>query len=282
MRNFVVTVLLLSIVSCKYFSPIEEDQKEVVAKVGEAKFYKKDLALILPKNISKEDSVLFAKKAINNWAKQELFYQNAKLNLSDEQNKIDQLVNKYRQDLLINKYKEALISKNLDTTITAQDITNFYQENKDIFKLNEKLIQFRFIQTNKNLSNLKEIVKLFDSNNTSDLDSLHNKELEFKAYHLQDAIWVKFNDVEKRIKAFKKLDLNKIKKNKLIKVEDTTDVYLLKIFKILNRNEIAPKDFVEQTIKQMILHDRKLKEQKNIEKTLLNDAIKNGKFQVYE
>ena len=282
MRNFVVTVLLLSIVSCKYFSPIEEDQKEVVAKVGEAKFYKKDLALILPKNISKEDSVLFAKKAINNWAKQELFYQNAKLNLSDEQNKIDQLVNKYRQDLLINKYKEALISKNLDTTITAQDITNFYQENKDIFKLNEKLIQFRFIQTNKNLSNLKEIVKLFDSNNTSDLDSLHNKELEFKTYHLQDTIWVKFNDLEKRIDAFRKLDLNKIKKNKLIKVEDTTDVYLLKIFKILNRNEIAPKDFVKQSIKQMILHDRKLKEQKNIEKTLLNDAIKNGKFQVYE
>ncbi len=282
MRNILVTILLVSMVSCEYISPMEETPKEVVAKVGEAKFYKKDLALILPKNISKEDSVLFAKKAINNWAKQELFYQNAKLNLSDEQKKIDQLVKKYRQDLIINKYKEALISKNLDTTITAQNITSFYQDNKDIFKLNEKLIQFRFIQINKDISDLKEIEKLFDSKNTSDLDSLHNKELEFKTYHLQDTIWVKFNDLEKRIDAFKNLDLNKFKKNKLIKVEDSTDVYLLKIFKILNRNDIAPKDFVEQTIKQMILHDRKLKEQKNIEKTLLNDAIKNGKFQVYE
>ncbi len=282
MRNLIIFFLFLSLFSCELIHPTDENIGDVVAQVGERKFYKKDLQKMLPKNIQKEDSVLFAKKAINSWAKQELFYQNAQVNLSDEQDEINKLVDKYRQDLLINKYKEALISKNLDTVITASDIQKYYQENKNIFKLNEKLMQFRFIQTNKDIGDLKEIKELFDSSEASDLDSLHNKELEFKAYHLQDTVWVKFNDVAKKIKIFNQINFKKLKTNKLLELEDQEDVYLFKIFKILKRNDTAPKEYVKPTIKQMILHDRKLKEQKNIEKTLLNDAIKNGKFQIYE
>lgn len=282
MRVIAFIFLLLNFVSCKYLQPINEDQEKVIARVGDAKFYKKDLIKLLPKNIKKEDSTLLAAKAINSWAKQELFYQNAKLNLSEKQKEITQLIEKYRQDLLINKYKQALIDKNLDTVITYHDIKKFYQENKNIFKLNEKLIKFRFLQTNKDLRDLKNIISFFESDKTSDLDSLHAKELEFKIYHLQDTVWVKFNDVTKQIKAFNKIDLKKVKPKKTIKIEDDTDIYLFKIFKILNRHDIAPLDYVKPTIKQMILHDRKLKEQKNIEKTLINDAIKNGKFQIYE
>jgi len=282
MRYILLSFLLINLVSCKYITNTKQENGTVIAKVGDAKFYKKDLIKILPKNINKQDSALYASKIINSWAKQELFYQNAELNLSQEQEEINKLVNKYRQDLLINKYKEALVSKNLDTIITEKNINDFYTENKDIFKLNEKLIQFRFIQTNKDRGDLKEITSLFDSNAIADLDSLHSKELEFKAYHLQDTTWVKLHDVSEKIKILKKTDITKIKKNKIFIVEDSTDVYLLKIFKILNRNEIAPKDYVRPSIKQMILHNRKLEEQKNIEKTLFNDAIKNGKLQIYE
>jgi hypothetical protein len=282
MRYIFLFFFLFALFSCSYLSPISEDNGKVVAQVGDAKLYQKDLVKILPKDMQKQDSSLLANKAINSWAKQELFYQNAKLNLSEEQGKIDKLVKKYRQDLLINKYKEALIRKNLDTTITAKDIKDFYAKNKEIFRLNEKLIQLRFLQINKERNDLKEIKSYFDSDKTSDLDSLHNKELEFKAYHLQDTVWIKFNDIAKRIAIFNKINFKKIKKNKTIKLEDSTDIYFFKIFKILNRNDIAPKDYVKPSIKQMILHNRKLKEQKNIEKTLLNDAIKNGKFQIYE
>jgi len=282
MRVILLSFLLLNLISCKYLQPINKNQGEVIAKVGQAKLYKKDLVKLLPKNSKKEDSALLATKAINSWAKQELFYQNAKLNLSEEQEEINKLVEKYKKDLLINKYKEALIDKNLDTVITHKDIKKYYQENKKIFKLNEKLIRFRFLQTNKDISDLKNVISLFTSDSIKDLDSLHNKELEFKAYHLQDSVWVKFNDVAKRIKPFNKINFKKLKPNKTIKIKNDTDLYLFKIFEIRNRNEIAPQDYVKPTIKQMILHDRKLKEQKNIEKTLLNNAIKNGKFQIYE
>ncbi len=274
--------LSMMLLSCNYFSPKDSSDKDIVAKVGESVFYKTDLIAAIPENLDKQDSVLFAKKAINSWAKQELFYQKAKINLSEEQSEIEKLVKKYKQDLLINKYKKALIAKNLDTTITENNIAEFYKENKDIFKLNEQLIQFQFIQIPKETTDLKEIISLFNSNERKNLDSLKNKELEFKAFHLQDSMWVKLSDVNKVVPQIKKINLNKVKLNKPIKIEDSADIFLFKIHKILNRNQIAPKDYVKPTIKQMILHDRKLNEQKNIEKTILNDAIKNGKFQIYE
>jgi hypothetical protein len=281
MRLFFLFFFLISLASCKNILPMQEESDKIIAQIGDAKLYKKDLKKLLPSNLKKEDSVLYTRNLINSWAKQELFYQKATLNLSDDLDEINKLVKKYKQDLLINKYKEALIKKNLDTTITNKDLKSFYNENKTIFKLNEKLIQFRFLQVDKNLNDLETITTLFDSNDPKHLDSLHGKELEFKAYHLQDSTWVKFNNVSKRIKTFNKIDVKRVK-NKLIKIEDSKDVYLFKIFNVIDRNDIAPINYVKPTIKQMILHNRKLKEHKKIEKTLLNDAIKNGKFKIYE
>ena len=45
---------------------------------------------------------------------------------------------------------------------------------------------------------------------------------------------------------------------------------------VLFRNDIAPLSYIEPTIKKMILHQRKLKLIRDIEKTKVKDAIKNN------
>jgi hypothetical protein len=50
---------------------------------------------------------------------------------------------------------------------------------------------------------------------------------------------------------------------------------------VLLRNDIAPLSYVEQTIKQMILHKRKIQLIRDIEKILVQDATKNNNFKVY-
>ena len=50
---------------------------------------------------------------------------------------------------------------------------------------------------------------------------------------------------------------------------------------MLNRNEIAPKSYVTPTIKQMILHQRKLLLLRKIEETLIDDARKKQQFETY-
>ena len=81
---------------------------------------------------------------------------------------------------------------------------------------------------------------------------------------------------------FKTVSRNEIlKKGVFIQKEDSLSLYLVAIKEVLNRNEIAPKSYITPTIKQMILHQRKLLLLRNIEETLIDDARKNQEFEIY-
>jgi hypothetical protein len=72
-----------------------------------------------------------------------------------------------------------------------------------------------------------------------------------------------------------------LKKSNFIEKEDSLGLYLIAINNVLKRNDIAPISYVKPTIKQIILHKRKLELLRKIEVELLNDAIKNQNFERY-
>lgn len=281
MRNTIVYItlaLVLVIFSCKR----TEDEGNPVAKVYDTFLYKKDIEEILPENISKEDSLIFTQNYINKWAKEQLLVQKAKINLHEEKEQINTLVDKYHQDLLINKYKEAVVKQELDTLVTTTDIENFYQANKEIFKLNEELVKFRYIYFDEKINNAKELISLFKDDEFNSDNEIIKQELQLKSHNLNDSIWIKYDDVLKNASFLKKHDKSDfLKKNKFIHKEDSTGVYLVKIKDVLLPNDTAPMSYAIPTIKQMILHKRKLELLKEIEETLTEDAIKNKDFQIY-
>ena len=72
-----------------------------------------------------------------------------------------------------------------------------------------------------------------------------------------------------------------LKKTKFLQKEDSLGVYLVAVNEVLRRNDIAPQSYIEPTIKQMILHQRKLQLIRDIEKIILKDAIQNKSFQIH-
>lgn len=273
----------LSIFSCSNFKQKKQIDKKAIARVDNEYLYVDDLETILPEKYHKKDSALIVSNYIETWAKRRLLLKNARINLNDETIEIQKLVKKYEQDLLISKYNEAVISQNLDTIVAKKTINNFYKKNKEIFKLDEELIKFRYVKFGKDFVSIDELIEQFKSEEDEDLGKLLEKDFAFKSYHLNDSVWVKYTDVLKKIPILKKEDIHKIfKKEKFAKMEDENNIYLIKINEIFYKNNIAPKEYFEPTIKQMILHSRKLELLKNIEKTLLNDAFKNGKYEKYE
>ena len=140
-------------------------------------------------------------------------------------------------------------------------------------------MQLRYIHFSSDLSDKKDLVKLFKSNDPEDLEELIARELEFYSFSFNDSIWVNYRDVEKKL-AFLREEKN-IKKNQFIQKEDSLGVYLLAVKDIRRRNDIAPKEYVIPTIQQMILHKRKLELMNEIEKTIMVDAINNKQFEQY-
>ena len=270
--------ILLVLFSCNKGS----QNNTPIARVYDVYLYQEDLKEILQNQIE-QDSALIVSSYINQWAKEQLLFHKAKINLDEkEKENIDALVNHYHKDLLVSKYKEAIINQELDTVITQNNITSFYIKNKEIFKLNEELIKIKYIHFSEQIKNSSEFVKLFRMNSKEANTKILKQELQLKLCDLNDSTWVRYTDVIKKVPFFKSLKKSSfLNKNYYFKENDSTGVYLIIVKDVLLRNQTSPLSYATPIIKQMILHKRKLELFKKIEETLTEDAIKNKNFQIY-
>ena len=276
MRYLLYILLILSVISC-----VEQGEKSnAVARVYNIYLYEEELIEKIPADLSKEDSTLFRINYINSWAMEQLLLKKAKLNIGDKNEEIRTLIEKYERELLIDKYKQAVVQQELDTVFTEEDIEEYYQNNKSIFKLNENLVQLKYIYIDKDINDEEDIIRLFKSNKKEDINELIERELEFNSFNFNDSIWISQKSVTKKLPFLKAQ--TKLKKNKFMQKEDSLGVYLLTINNVLYRNDIAPKSYVIPSIKRMILHKRKLELAKIIERTLVSDAIENKQFELYK
>lgn len=270
-----------SYTSCEHFKLQEKNQQEKspIASLDNAQAYLSDFERLFPKNIPKNDSLVLLKSNIDNWALKLLLLKKAQESNSQEENdNVNQLVQNYRESLLINNYKEKLIKQQLDTLIPFDEIVSYYLDNLRNFKLNEPLIKFKYIYIGHDFVDKKEIIKLFKSNNIEDLESLEDRQLSFKSFHLNDSVWLPLDKVLLKIPYTKEKLLKKIKfKQK----EDSLGLYLVSVKDVLNRNDFAPLSYVNATVKQMILHQRKLELIRKIEKIIIKDAVQTKRFKVY-
>ena len=271
-----IGLLVITAVACA-----EMDQVEgAVARVNDKYLYEEELREIIPAGLSREDSLLFRNNYIKNWATRELLLDKAKINVSGEDEEIRKLVENYEMELLIDRYKQALLSQELDTILTEEDLNEYYQMNKNVYKLNEEILQLRFMHFSEDLSDKKEVVEMFRSGSEEDSEELMQRELEFYSLSLNDSIWVRKTVVEQRIPFLK--EEGELKKGQFVQKEDSLGVYLVAVKNALGRNDVAPKSYVIPTIRKMILHNRKLELMNDIEKTIVIDAINNKQFEQYE
>ena len=276
---YVIIGLVIS--SCEYFKQVET--QDVIARVNETYLYKEDLKTILPENYSNQDSIVIANNFINNWATEQLLVQGATLNLDEKtQDEFNGLVNQYRNDIYSKAYLEALVYKNLDTVVSLVEATQYYEKNKEAFKLNEDLIKFRYINIDENRLDLSEVKKKFKRFNIDDKRELDSIAIQFKSYSLNDSVWIRLDQVITKIPTVTTDNKNELlKKSNFIQRKDSLGLYLMQINDVLLRNADAPLEYVRPTIKQIVLNKRKLELVRQLEKDITKDAIKNKQFEIY-
>ena len=267
--------------SCDYFKVQEKEDRasDIIAIVNTEKLFRKDLKYVSPKNISTKDSLILIKSFVQNWAIKKLLLSAAVNNNSSESLKnINSLVQDYKESLLINNFKEALIKQQLDTIISDDEVEAYYLINNENFKLNEVLVKSRYLYFDASIINKKEIVKFFKSEEIEDAEELERQQLSFKMYQLNDSIWTELDKILLKLPFSKE---NLLKKSKFIQKQDSLGLYLVAIKDVLRRNDIAPLSYIKPTIKEMILHKRKIELIRNIEKIIVKDATKNNNFKIY-
>ena len=281
MRFLSILFCIFTLTSCDYIKLQERDAptSEIIAIVNTDKLFKEDLKDFLPRNISREDSLILVKSFIQDWAVKKLLLDAAANNNTQESLKnINNLVQDYKESLLINNFKEALIKQQLDTIISDDEVEAYYLINNENFKLNEVLVKSRYLYFDASIINKKEIVKFFKSEEIEDAEELERQQLSFKMYQLNDSIWTELDKILLKLPFSKE---NLLKKSKFIQKQDSLGLYLVAIKDVLRRNDIAPLSYIKPTIKEMILHKRKIELIRNIEKIIVKDATKNNNFKIY-
>lgn len=276
-----IIVLQLVLVSCDYFGP--DTEKVVFARVNNSYLYKEDIEKLIPENTSPEDSVLLVHNYINRWATKELLIEKAKINIpSERMAEFDKLIQEYQNDLLTEAYKDLIVTKQLDTVISEQEYNEYFEENKENFRLNEILIKMRYLQVPKDYAGLNDVKAKFNRYNYKDKAELKIQEFQFQSSNLNDSVWIRKELLLDLLPVLKERESEVLKKSNFTQVEDSLGVYLVKTIDVLNINDSAPLIYIKPTVGQIILNKRKLELIKKLETDITKDAIKTNNFEIYK
>ena len=159
----ILVLLLITLLGCGACKKQHDHKgKTPLVEVDGNFLYKEDLMSVLPVGLSKDDSILFAEHYIRSWAEEILLYEKAANNIPDNVD-VEKLVENYRKALIMHTYQQELINQKLINDIPEQEIADYYEKNKELFKLENPLIKGLFIKvplTAPQLNNVRRWYKL--------------------------------------------------------------------------------------------------------------------------
>lgn len=268
--------------SCDFVFESEEDRPPL-ARAGDRFLYHEDVAPLITDRMSPSDSAVFVTNYINNWARKQLLLTKSKINLPEEQlAEFDRLVEDYKADLYTKAYLEALVQQSLDTVISDKQLRAFYNEQKENFKLDEKLLQLRFVVLPKPFLHQEEVVEKIKTFNTEDKQFLDSIAVQFKKLHLNDSIWVSAEQLMREIPVlnYGNQDVH-LRAAKFFELQDSLQVYMGKVVKVLEVDDIAPLEYIAPRIKRIMVNRRLMERKGVLENDVLKEAIRKKEFEIY-
>lgn len=280
-RIFVMAAVVAALPSCKAISSLIHDG-EVVARLGDHKLYRSELDDVIPKGTSPEDSVNLANLYINSWVKDKAFLDIAQQRLSKEEKDVSKELEAYRQSLLRYRYEQRYINERLDTTVSKKQIDEYYDSHKESFKLERPILKARFMNIPKDSPNLQKIKKLMSSDKVEDVvaaDSIAFNSTQ--RYHDYSNDWI---DAVKLAAEFgvDYVQMLSQRCGNFIEMPDgDANISVAFIVDYRRAGEIAPVEYCEDRIKDIIISGRKHELLAGLERDLIEDAKVKENFEIY-
>ena len=270
-RFFLSLVIVVFFSSCDKFSSVEQDQ--VIARVGSNYLYLSEITPLMSQALSPSDSIVFVQNSINKWAKQQLLFSQAQINLDQaSQLALENLVQNYTYDLWTRTYKEYMVKSMIDTVIDEKNLIEYFEKNRQNFKLKEPILQIRFLALPKDNIDRTIIKEKFIQNSAADKAFLDSLGFQFNIYDNRDSIWYTKHDLALKLPIIGPSDFEKyLKKSQFFFIEDAIEVYLLYISDVRFPDDNAPFSMVKKTIEKIVFNRRKLMFIKQFDQEILNE-----------
>ena len=122
------------------------------------------------------------------------------INIDDNSDELENKIIDYKNSLWFMNINKNLIDQNFDTSLNLEDIINYYDVNIKEFKLDQDIFKGRYIIIDKNAPNIKDLYKLFRSNDDSDIDEMISYCMLYaKEYYVNDSSWSYYNPIKQKL-----------------------------------------------------------------------------------
>ncbi len=273
---------MLFLTSCSYFKKEGQEGRDVVAKAFNYYLYRDELTGVVPVGVSLNDSISIVKNYIENWLRQKIVLNKAENNLDDAKKNVERQLEEYRNSLVVYAYETELINQKLDTLVSDDEVEAFYNNNQNTFQLKDNIIRVIYLKLSKKSPKLNKVRDWYRSDSKKDREALRDYCHQYALnYYLDENAWLLFDDLLKEIpiKTYDKEQF--LQNNRLIEIEDSTNLYLVNIKGFMVKNSRSPLSFEKNNIRAMIINERKLLLIEEMEQKAFETAKKNGDAEVY-
>ena len=277
---YIALFLIAALQGCNLIEdPIEEGTR--IARVYDTYLYLEDVLPQIPEGIEEQDSLLLMQNIIYKWGREQLLIKKAEFNLQEDVSDIDELVENYRNDLLKFAYQQEYVDDHLDTLISQDEMNAYYLDNSQNFELKENILKARYYLFPKDMDDLAKTKRWFMGNSKSYQNKFEDAVFNYALISIEDdTSWIPFEELVKVIplKTYNQQEF--LARNKKVTLEDSLGLYCLEIQEYKIKDDVSPLPYVRETLRSVILNQRKLDLIKKMEEDIFNAAYEKKDFEI--
>lgn len=268
--------IFVTLSSCGNKSAQNKQNDKIVASVYDRNLYLSDIKFPNSRlvQLSKKDSAALAKSYIEHWVRKSLLSMHVQKQI-DDFDKIEKLVEDYKNSLIIAEFKQNYIKNNLDTNISSQDLNNFYNENKNNYKLKNKIINLRYAKIAEKTKRLDKFYEDWKKNRINNILAYTKKNSD--SYFIAKDMWYNYDSIKSEIPTF----MLKNKDKYDLQINKKGFEYFIKVKGIKHKNDITPLILIQDKLKQLILKKRESGMIDKYIEDLYKKEIDNNKIKIY-
>lgn len=254
------------------------DKGEVIASVGERELYASDIARMIEPGIPAKDSLAALQSIVDTWVRKEVKTAAAEAALSDHGRDIEEMVAQYRSALLTYKYEQEWLGGRLDTTVTADQVSDYYSTNRDDFRLAGPIVKARIARIPAGLRQSRKLEEMFRSERENDQNDFLNI-CQKNQYSTDDfsSEWTDFSSVIQHLPFSQSNFDDFLRTRKYYEVEDDQYKYMMVIDAYRPTGDYSPMERETENIRKIILNKRRQALLEQLEDSLYTSA-RNERF----
>lgn len=266
---------------CREASPFSRGQ--VVARVGDAALYERDVRGIYHTDMSASDSLKALETYVNEWIVKRLKVDEAeRLVEKDGQDRdIESMVEDYRNSLLSHKLDQYYIDRRLDTLFTAGDVADYYERHRAEFRLDRAVVKGTIIRVPNEYRQKMKVKTLLASGKPEQMKDLAGICQKNNLELIRFDTWTDYADFLSYLPTRRGAGYESLLSQRGVQeMADSDNLYLLLISEYRTSGSEMPLERAADAIRRILFNQRRTEIVRHYEDSLYRAAVANGQVKV--